>query len=42
VGELEVASISANTNFVINSCTLAAPGTPVAADSSIVYWMIVN
>jgi hypothetical protein len=42
LGELTIASISANTNFVINAATVGTPGTPLATDASVVGWMIVN
>lgn len=42
VGMLTVGTIVAGTSFVIRADTLAAPGTPLAADVSTVGWQIIN
>lgn len=42
LGQLTVGTISAGTNFVINAATQGTPGTPLAADVSVVGWMIIN
>lgn len=42
LGELSIGTIMAGTSFVLFAGTPATPGTPLATDSSIVAWMIVN
>lgn len=42
VGMLTVGTVVAGTSFVIRADTLAAPGTPLAADVSTVGWQIIN
>ncbi len=42
LGQLTVGTIVANTSFVISAATQATPGTPLAADVSVVGWMIIN
>lgn len=42
LGQLSVGTITAGTSFVINAATQASPGTPLAADVSVVGWTIIN
>ena len=42
LGELTVGTITPATSFVISADTQATPGTPLAADLSVVGWMIIN
>ena len=41
-GELSIGTVMANTSFVVYAGTPGTPGTPLATDSSIVGWMIIN
>ena len=42
LGEITVGTIVASTSFVINAATQGTPGTPLAADASVVGWIIIN
>lgn len=42
LGQLTVGTITAGTSFVINAATQGTPGTPLAADVSVVGWEIIN
>lgn len=42
LGQLTTGTIVASTSFVINAATQATPGTPLAADVSVIGWMIIN
>jgi len=42
LGILTVGTIMAGTSFVISAATQGTPGTPLAADVSVVGWMIIN
>lgn len=42
LGNLTIGTITANTSFVINAATQGTPGTPLAADVSVVGYMIIN
>lgn len=42
LGNLTVGTITAGTSFVISAATQASPGTPLAADVSVVGWEVIN
>jgi hypothetical protein len=42
LGILTVGTVTAGTSFVISAATQATPGTPLAADASVIGWMIIN
>ena len=42
LGELTVGTKTAGTSFVISAATPATPGTPLASDTSVVFYQIIN